>query len=69
MSRTLARQKLESAQMALRCAQSNINEATKELSHESDARIGQRSLGLLSAAADELAYGLREAIELTTFGC
>lgn len=64
MSRTLARQKLEAAIGAMRCARSNIDAACEQLNdYDHEARLGLAALNLLSLSVEEFIKGAREAAD------
>lgn len=68
MSRALARQKLQAAQDALRCAQSNVDQALREFNFQRDQELAQHTLSLMSAGIGEIRKGLKEALQLTELG-
>lgn len=64
MSRTLARQKLEAAIDAMRCARTNIDSACEQLNdYDHEARLGLTALNLLSLSVEEFIKAARDAAE------
>lgn len=68
MSRALARQKLNDALAALKCAQANVDAALEQFNFERDQELAQDMLNLTSRAIGEVHKAVQEALQLTKHG-